>query len=123
MFQTLASALSERGYDPLTPVQEAVTNPELRDSDLLVSAQTGSGKTVGFGLAIAPTLLGRGMAATGVVYLVGSLAAVFAPGLSSAIDPFYGVAIVVEPAFAIWLMARGTRLAHPSHGTPAPVPA
>lgn len=54
----LADALSARGYDKLTPVQEAVTNPDLGQADLLVSAQTGSGKTVGFGLAIAPTLLG-----------------------------------------------------------------
>ncbi|WP_136637041.1 DEAD/DEAH box helicase [Pseudooceanicola onchidii] len=58
MIQTLADALSERGYDTLTPVQDAVTNPEYADADLLVSAQTGSGKTVGFGLAIAGTLLG-----------------------------------------------------------------
>lgn len=57
MIQTLADALSERGYDTLTAVQEAVTNPDLQEADLLVSAQTGSGKTVGFGLAIAPTLL------------------------------------------------------------------
>jgi len=56
--QTLADALEHRGYTTLTPVQLAVTNPELGDADLLVSAQTGSGKTVGFGLAIAPTLLG-----------------------------------------------------------------
>jgi len=55
----LAEALSARDYDVLTPVQLAVTAPELRDADLLVSAQTGSGKTVGFGLAIAPTLLGE----------------------------------------------------------------
>ncbi|WP_172329965.1 DEAD/DEAH box helicase [Mangrovicoccus sp. HB161399] len=59
MITTLQDALAERGYDSLTSVQEAVTNPELADSDLLVSAQTGSGKTVGFGLAIAPTLLGE----------------------------------------------------------------
>ncbi|MGI3170224.1 DEAD/DEAH box helicase [Pseudooceanicola sp. C21-150M6] len=57
MIQTLSDALAERGYDTLTPVQEAVTNPELQHVDLLVSAQTGSGKTVGFGLAIAETLL------------------------------------------------------------------
>jgi ATP-dependent RNA helicase DeaD len=42
----------------MTPVQEAVIAPELDGADLLVSAQTGSGKTVAFGLAIAPTLLG-----------------------------------------------------------------
>ncbi|QFU08338.1 DEAD-box ATP-dependent RNA helicase CshA [Rhodobacteraceae bacterium THAF1] len=57
MIQTLQDALSARGYDTLTPVQEAVTAPELDGADLLVSAQTGSGKTVGFGLAIGPTLL------------------------------------------------------------------
>lgn len=59
MIQTLSDALTARGYDSLTPVQEAVTNPDLAQADLLVSAQTGSGKTVGFGLAIAPTLLGE----------------------------------------------------------------
>lgn len=58
MIQTLSLALEQQGFDTLTQVQEAVTNPELGDADLLVSAQTGSGKTVGFGLAIAPTLLG-----------------------------------------------------------------
>ena len=57
--QALADALEKRGYDKLTPVQEAVTAPELTEADLLVSAQTGSGKTVGFGLALAPTLLGE----------------------------------------------------------------
>ncbi|WP_370285210.1 DEAD/DEAH box helicase [Pseudooceanicola nanhaiensis] len=59
MITTLSEALADRGYETLTPVQEAVTDPDLQDKDLLVSAQTGSGKTVGFGLAIAPTLLGE----------------------------------------------------------------
>ncbi|MDW3182872.1 DEAD/DEAH box helicase [Roseobacter sp.] len=58
MIQTLSDALAQQGYETLTPVQEAVTDPSLAQADLLVSAQTGSGKTVGFGLAIAPTLLG-----------------------------------------------------------------
>ncbi len=53
----LDQALSKRGYTVLTPVQEAVLAPELGRSDLLVSAQTGSGKTVAFGMAFAPTLL------------------------------------------------------------------
>ncbi|MBT3369642.1 MAG: DEAD/DEAH box helicase [Rhodospirillaceae bacterium] len=53
----LGQALEKRGYATLTPVQEAVLAPELRDADTLVSAQTGSGKTVAFGLALAPTLL------------------------------------------------------------------
>lgn len=54
---TLAAALAAQGYESLTPVQEAVIDPALVEADLLVSAQTGSGKTVGFGLAIAPTIL------------------------------------------------------------------
>jgi len=58
VIQTLSDALEQRGYTALTAVQEAVTNPDFETSDLLVSAQTGSGKTVGFGLAIAPTILG-----------------------------------------------------------------
>lgn len=57
MKSSLAAALSERGYDTLTPVQAAVSDAELSSADLLVSAPTGSGKTVAFGLAIAPTLL------------------------------------------------------------------
>ncbi|MER9654355.1 DEAD/DEAH box helicase [Mesorhizobium sp. M0152] len=53
----LARALEKRGYSELTPVQKAVLAPELGQADALVSAQTGSGKTVAFGLALAPTLL------------------------------------------------------------------
>jgi ATP-dependent RNA helicase DeaD len=54
----LDRALSERGYAEPTPVQAAVLEAE-EGRDLLVSAQTGSGKTVAFGLALAPTLLGE----------------------------------------------------------------
>jgi len=54
----LGRALTKRGYSVLTAVQQAVLAPDLRDADALVSAQTGSGKTVAFGLALAPTLLG-----------------------------------------------------------------
>jgi ATP-dependent RNA helicase DeaD len=53
----LARALAERNYDQLTPVQTAVLAPAALDRDLLVSAQTGSGKTVAYGLAIARDLL------------------------------------------------------------------
>ncbi|MDI3306019.1 MAG: DEAD/DEAH box helicase [Acetobacteraceae bacterium] len=55
----LQSALEERGYTEPTPVQAAVLEPETRERDLLVSAQTGSGKTVAYGLAMAPDLLGE----------------------------------------------------------------
>lgn len=61
MTSPLFDALAERGFDTLTDVQQAVTAPELTEADLLVSAQTGSGKTVAFGLAIAPTLLGEAL--------------------------------------------------------------
>ncbi|MDZ4114224.1 MAG: DEAD/DEAH box helicase, partial [Brevundimonas sp.] len=50
----LDRALSERGYAEPTPVQSAVLEASLNEDgsgrDLLVSAQTGSGKTVAFGL-------------------------------------------------------------------------
>ena len=55
----LAAALSARGYEEPTPVQNAVLQPETAGRDLLVSAQTGSGKTVAYGLAAAETLLGE----------------------------------------------------------------
>ena len=54
----LSAALAARGYETLTPVQLGVLEPEADGRDLLVSAQTGSGKTVAFGMSIAPTLLG-----------------------------------------------------------------
>jgi ATP-dependent RNA helicase DeaD len=55
---SLLAALTERGYLEPTPVQAAVLAPDAVGKDLLVSAQTGSGKTVAYGLAIATTLLG-----------------------------------------------------------------
>ncbi|MGB0572777.1 MAG: DEAD/DEAH box helicase [Alphaproteobacteria bacterium] len=53
----LQQALTQRGYTELTPVQTAILALDDKDADALVSAQTGSGKTVAFGLALAPTLL------------------------------------------------------------------
>ncbi len=55
----LAAALAARGYAAATAVQAAVLVPEAQGRDLLVSAQTGSGKTVAYGLAMAPTLFGE----------------------------------------------------------------
>jgi ATP-dependent RNA helicase DeaD len=54
----LTAALTDKGYDALTDVQGAVLDADAEGRDLLVSAQTGSGKTVAFGLAMAPELLG-----------------------------------------------------------------
>jgi ATP-dependent RNA helicase DeaD len=55
----LAEALAARGYAAPTAVQAAVIEPEAAGRDLVVSAQTGSGKTVAFGLAMHPELLGE----------------------------------------------------------------
>ena len=60
MPEPLAAALSARGYADPTPVQAAVLADDARGRDLLVSAQTGSGKTVAFGLAFADELLNDG---------------------------------------------------------------
>lgn len=54
----LAQALAAKGYETLTSVQDAVLVEGVAGRDLLVSAQTGSGKTVAFGLAVAPEILG-----------------------------------------------------------------
>ncbi len=61
--QLLVQALAERDYAEPTPVQAAVIDPDSAGRDLIVSAQTGSGKTVAFGIALAEELLGetRGM--------------------------------------------------------------
>ena len=53
----LAEALRRKGYDALTAVQIAVADEKLADRDLLVSSKTGSGKTVAYGLGLAPALL------------------------------------------------------------------
>jgi ATP-dependent RNA helicase DeaD len=55
----LERALADRGYSEPTPVQAAVLTDEAAGRDLLVSAQTGSGKTVAFGLAMAGEILGE----------------------------------------------------------------
>jgi ATP-dependent RNA helicase DeaD len=57
----LDEALTARGYTTLTPVQNAVIAEEAVGRDLVVSAQTGSGKTVAFGLAMAPQILDGGL--------------------------------------------------------------
>ncbi|GAA4012123.1 hypothetical protein GCM10022280_07380 [Sphingomonas swuensis] len=72
----LARALDARGYDQLTEVQSSVSTPEVAGRDLIVSARTGSGKTVAFGLAMAGELLGE---AEKLPFAVAPLALVIAP--------------------------------------------
>jgi ATP-dependent RNA helicase DeaD len=57
---SLLRALAARDYTEPTPVQQAVLRPDAADRDLLVSAQTGSGKTVAYGLTLGSMLLGEG---------------------------------------------------------------
>ena len=73
---TLQTALTERGYSEPTDVQAAVLEPEARGRDLVVSAQTGSGKTVAFGLAVARQMLDENGK---VPFAVAPLALVIAP--------------------------------------------
>ncbi|MBO6934389.1 MAG: DUF4386 domain-containing protein [Deltaproteobacteria bacterium] len=73
-----------------------------------------------------PRPIAWALSATGLVYLVGSFAALFAPSLSVAIDPFYGLAIVAEPSMAVWLIVRASRWDQRKKGmqrwaTPSPV--
>ena len=44
--------LKLRGYTELTPIQKAIIEKEITGRDAIVSAQTGSGKTIAFGLSI-----------------------------------------------------------------------
>jgi len=96
----LDRALANKGYAEPTPVQAAVLEGEHAGRDLLVSAQTGSGKTVAFGLAAASTLLGEAEA--------------FGPGgapLALAIAPTRELAMQVAEELR-WLYAEaGTRIA------------
>ncbi|HYI43524.1 MAG TPA: DEAD/DEAH box helicase, partial [Sphingomicrobium sp.] len=60
LHDVLAEALNARGFEQLTPVQSAVIAEEADGRDLIVSAKTGSGKTVAFGMAMAQELLEAG---------------------------------------------------------------
>jgi hypothetical protein len=63
------------------------------------------------------------MAATGGVYLVGSFAALFAPELSSIVDPFYVIALVVEVTFATQLIRGLPHRSTTESNRPIPVDA
>jgi ATP-dependent RNA helicase DeaD len=96
----LAEALSARGYAAPTPVQAAVLEAEADGRDLIVSAQTGSGKTVAFGLAMAAQMLGED----------GHVGRATAP-MALAIAPTRELALQVAKEL-IWLYgATGARIA------------
>jgi len=58
--QPVARALAKRGFVQLTSVQRAVASADTSSTDLRISSQTGSGKTVAVGIAIARTILADG---------------------------------------------------------------
>lgn len=56
-----------------------------------------------------PSLLGYGLMAAAVVYLMGSGARFLFPDLLAAITPLYIVPLFAELAFCLWLIIRGVR--------------
>jgi ATP-dependent RNA helicase DeaD len=95
----LAEAIASRGYAEPTPVQAAVLEPDAAGRDLIVSAQTGSGKTVAFGLAMAPELL------------EGDRAASARTPLALIIAPTRELALQVSRELAWLYAAAGARIA------------
>lgn len=99
-FALLAEALAARGYAAPTPVQAAVLEPEAAGRDLVVSAQTGSGKTVAFGLAMAHELL-----------LPQGIARPAASPLALVVAPTRELALQVSRELAWLYAASGARVA------------
>lgn len=56
---SLASAISVGGYTTLTPIQAKAIPLALKGNDILGIAQTGTGKTLAFGLPIIEAALSR----------------------------------------------------------------
>ena len=54
----VAKALGDMGYEAPTPIQELVVAPMLEGLDLVGQAQTGTGKTAGFGIPLAEVVDG-----------------------------------------------------------------
>ncbi len=58
-------------------------------------------------LAGLPSLLGYGLGAAGLVYLVGSYLRILAPAAYETFAPAYAITVLAELAFALWLLIRG----------------
>lgn len=56
-----------------------------------------------------PRIIGAGIAAAGVVYLIGSSLRFFAPALFDAFAPAYGVTVLAEGVFCLVLLSGWTR--------------
>ncbi len=111
----LAATLTARGYETATPVQAAVLDPGCAGRDLLVSSETGSGKTIAFGGALAETLLAQPTADGGV----GAGKATHGPNpVALVIVPTRELAAQVREELAWLLQKTGLRLAAFTGGTP-----
>jgi ATP-dependent RNA helicase DeaD len=66
----LRTALQQRGFTRLTPVQQAAIVPGHAGKNLRISSQTGSGKTVALGLVLADALLADHAKRRGPVVLI-----------------------------------------------------
>ncbi len=103
LLPALAKALAARGYETATGVQAAVLDPAVAGRDLLVSSQTGSGKTIAFGVIVAETLLGAPGAEAGAPGAVAG-AAMPAYGSKSRSEP---AALVIVPTRELATQVRG----------------
>ena len=56
-----------------------------------------------------PRLIGAGLMAAGAVYLTGSALRFLAPAMLGAFLPAYGLTIIAETAFCLWLLIAGIR--------------
>ena len=111
----LAATLTARGYETATPVQAAVLDPGCAGRDLLVSSETGSGKTIAFGGALAETLLAQPTADGGL----GAGKATHGPNpVALVIVPTRELAAQVREELAWLLQKTGLRLAAFTGGTP-----
>src|SRR5215831_15253158 len=106
----LLAALAARGYDTPTAVQAAVLDARCVGRDLLVSSQTGSGKTIAFGAALAGTLLEGVEPGAKVPHSNTPLALVIVPTRE--------LAVQVREELGWLLRGTGLRLASFTGGTP-----
>ena len=65
----LRRAIDELGYTHPTPVQRAVFEPAVRGGDLVVQAQTGTGKTASFSMPLVDSLVKRSVSAVQALIL------------------------------------------------------
>lgn len=66
-----------------------------------------------------PRPIGAGLMAAGAVYLTGSALRFLAPAILGAFLPAYGLTIIAETAFCLWLLVAGVRTERYPQAVPA----